>query len=90
MKVILLKNVRGLGQLHEIKNVSDGYAVNFLFPQKAAEPATEAKIQQFEATRLAHEAEVKKAEEQLGNMLHSLRGKFPGNDARSHGSGVGR
>lgn len=40
MKVVLLENLPGLGNKGEIKNVSDGYAVNFLLPQKKATLAT--------------------------------------------------
>lgn len=40
MKVILLKRVADLGQQGEIKDVSDGFAMNFLLPRKLAEPAT--------------------------------------------------
>ena len=36
MKVILQKNVIGLGDLGEIKKVSDGYARNYLIPRKLA------------------------------------------------------
>ena len=39
MKVILLCDVKGQGKKDEIVNVSDGYARNFLFPQKKAVPA---------------------------------------------------
>ena len=39
MKVILLCDVKGQGQKDQIINVSDGYARNFLFPQKKAVPA---------------------------------------------------
>ncbi|MBI2024572.1 MAG: 50S ribosomal protein L9 [Candidatus Harrisonbacteria bacterium] len=39
MRVLLLQDVRGLGRKMEIKNVSDGYARNFLFPGKKAIPA---------------------------------------------------
>ncbi len=75
MKVILLKDIKGVGHRHEVKNVADGYAVNFLFPQKAAEPATEAKIKQFEAQREAHALEQQKLEEQLNNKISMLKGK---------------
>jgi large subunit ribosomal protein L9 len=36
MKVILLQDVRGIGRRYEVKNVADGYARNFLIPQKLA------------------------------------------------------
>jgi large subunit ribosomal protein L9 len=75
MKVILLKDIRGVGQHHEIKTVADGYAVNFLFPQKLAEPATEEKMKQLEGQKAAHEAELKKEEEVLDNKVLQLRGK---------------
>jgi large subunit ribosomal protein L9 len=54
MRVILLKDVRTLGKKHEVKNVADGYAVNFLFPNGLAKPATKHDLE-----ALAHE----KAEE---------------------------
>lgn len=40
MKVILLQDVPHVGQKHEIKEVRDGFARNFLIPQKRAVPAT--------------------------------------------------
>jgi large subunit ribosomal protein L9 len=40
MKVILMQNVPKVGKKYDIKNVSDGYAANFLIPQKFAVVAT--------------------------------------------------
>ncbi len=40
MQVILIQNVAGLGQIDEIKEVSDGYARNFLFAKNLAMQAT--------------------------------------------------
>ena len=40
MKVILLKEVKGIGHAHEAIQTSDGYALNFLIPKKLAIPAT--------------------------------------------------
>ena len=39
MKVILTTDVPNLGKSGEMKNVADGYATNFLIPQKLAVPA---------------------------------------------------
>jgi len=43
MKIYLLKDVPNLGSKGEIKNVADGYAINYLFPKKIAQRA-DAKI----------------------------------------------
>src|SRR3989344_3853887 len=75
MKVILLKDVRGVGQHHEIKNVADGYAINFLLPKKLAEPATEAKVKQLADQKQAHEVELKSRETELDRTIAHLRGK---------------
>lgn len=48
MRVVFLKDIPKIGKKYEIKNVSDGYARNFLFPNKLAEVATEDKIKQLE------------------------------------------
>lgn len=48
MKVILCADVKGVGKKGELKNVSDGYAVNALFPKKLAIPATKESIRQLE------------------------------------------
>ncbi len=42
MKVVLLKDIKGVGRKFEEKNVSDGHAMNFLIPNKLAVPANEA------------------------------------------------
>ena len=40
MKVILEQDVKGKGKKGQMVNVADGYARNYLFPQKLAVPAT--------------------------------------------------
>ena len=52
MQVILLDKVVNLGNLGEIVKVKDGYARNFLIPQKLARRATEANKAEFEAKRV--------------------------------------
>ncbi len=42
MKVILIRDVKGLGRAHETVTVADGHALNFLIPGKFAVAATPA------------------------------------------------
>lgn len=61
IEVILLKEVNKIGKAGEIKNVSPGFARNFLFPRKLAEPALPAKISQLKAKS---EKETRKKEQE--------------------------
>jgi len=51
MKVIFLQNVPNVGKKDEIKNVSDGYAVNFLLPRHLAVAASAMAINELEIRR---------------------------------------
>lgn len=57
MQVILLEKVVNLGNLGEVVRVKDGYARNFLIPQRMARRATTTAVAEFEAKR----AELEKA-----------------------------
>lgn len=64
MQVILLQRIGRLGQMGDIVNVKDGYARNFLLPQKKALRATDENKKVFESRRaqletdnLAHKSE---------------------------------
>lgn len=67
MKVILLKDIKGLGKAGELVDAKDGYARNFLFPRKAALEATEENLKNWEEEkRIQRETEaqnIKEAEE---------------------------
>ena len=66
MKVVLTKDVKGQGKKDQVVNVSDGYARNFLFPQKLAVPA-DAKVMNEIKNREAsekHRIETERAEAQ--------------------------
>ena len=56
MKVVLLKDVRNMGKRDDILTVSDGYARNFLFPQKLAVEATPGTLKEIERKRAAQDA----------------------------------
>ncbi|MDR3351686.1 MAG: 50S ribosomal protein L9 [Zoogloeaceae bacterium] len=51
MQIILLEKVANLGNLGEVVKVKDGYARNFLIPQKKARRATPAALAEFETRR---------------------------------------
>lgn len=68
MKVIFLKDVKGVGRIDEVKNVSDGYARNFLFPQNLAKAASSSAIKEAEH-ELAREHEEK---EKVGSRMEAL------------------
>ncbi len=56
MKVVLLKDVKNVGKRDDILTVSDGYARNFLFPQRLAVEATPGALKEIERKRAAQDA----------------------------------
>ncbi|OGI16403.1 MAG: 50S ribosomal protein L9 [Candidatus Moranbacteria bacterium RIFCSPHIGHO2_02_FULL_40_12b] len=48
MKIMLLKNISGLGKAGDIKEVADGYARNYLIKKNLAKSATETAIREVE------------------------------------------
>ncbi len=72
MQVILLERVAKLGQMGEIVTVKDGYARNYLLPQKKALWASEANVKAFESQKAqleAHNLETRKEAEALAEKL---------------------
>ncbi len=61
MKVVLKKEITNIGKAGEIKNVSDGYAMNFLFPKGLAEPASDMTLARI-ASDAAKKVAAKEAE----------------------------
>ena len=51
MKVILLKEVKGIGRAHAEVTAADGYALNFLIPKKLAIAATPTAMKEAELRR---------------------------------------
>jgi large subunit ribosomal protein L9 len=72
MQVILLERIGRLGQMGDLVNVKDGYARNFLLPQKKALRATPDNLKRFEKDRAQLEArnlELKKEAEAVASKL---------------------
>ncbi|HVB14745.1 MAG TPA: 50S ribosomal protein L9 [Candidatus Dormibacteraeota bacterium] len=51
MKVILIKDVTGTGRAGDVREVTDGYARNFLLPRRLAQPARATAEAQIRAQR---------------------------------------
>ncbi|HEX8833000.1 MAG TPA: 50S ribosomal protein L9 [Abditibacteriaceae bacterium] len=92
MQIILLEKVVNVGNLGDVVKVKDGYARNFLIPQRMARRATASAVAEFEVKR----AELEKAAaaklaasqaqgEKLGGMTISIAQKA-GVDGRLFGS----
>ncbi len=60
VKVLLLKNVKGLGNAGSVVSVSRGYALNYLFPKKLAEEIS-AKDADKVIVKIKNDEELKKA-----------------------------
>ena len=92
MQIILLEKVINLGNLGDIVRVKDGYARNFLIPQRKARRATETAIADFAVRRAELEklaAEKLAAAEAVGVKLKDLVleiGQKAGVDGRLFGS----
>jgi len=92
MQIILLEKVVNLGNLGDIVKVKDGYARNFLIPNKKARRATKDAIAEFEVRRAELEktaAEKLAAAQAEGEKLNGLTvqiGQKAGVDGRLFGS----
>ncbi len=74
MQVILKQNVQHLGKKGEMKNVKDGYFMNFLQPRNLAEVATPVKIKQAEEMRKREVVQHGRIQEQAGEIKGKLKG----------------
>lgn len=72
MKVILLDDVAKLGRRGEVRDVSDGYARNFLIPKKLALSATAGNLSNLEHIRKQQDAKAGR----IKDDAESLRGRI--------------
>ena len=92
MKVILLCDVKGQGKKDQIVDVSDGYARNFLFPQKKAVPAdakATGELRSREESRQFKISEDRKAASLLADKIKDVEVSIKmdhGQDGRLYGS----
>ncbi len=74
MQVILLEKVVNLGNLGDVVRVRNGYARNYLIPQKIARRATDVALKEFEARR----AELEKAQAEKLAAAEAVSAKLGG------------
>ncbi len=87
MKVLFLKDVPNVARAGDIKEVSDGYATNFLLPKKLAERATADVQNRFESQKKAEakrqaevEGEMKALAAKLSGRVFTLKAKTGGGE----------
>ena len=73
MKVILKTNIKKLGKIGDLVNVSDGFARNFLFPQKMALRNTKENKEHFEKMRDEINAKETKKRDDALKLLENLK-----------------
>ncbi len=74
MQVILLEKIVNVGNLGDVVRVRDGFARNFLIPQKKARRATEAALKEFEERR----AELERAQAEKLEQAQALAARMEG------------
>lgn len=75
MKVIFLQDVPRVGKKYDIKEVNDGYVMNFLIPRKLAELATPSAVASLEKRKKNIEIEREVQTDLLMKNLEEIKGK---------------
>ena len=74
MKVILQKDVKDLGKVGDLVNVTLGFARNLLFPRKLAVEATEKKVNEYNHLKRVADSKKKKAITERQEFLNKIKG----------------
>lgn len=75
MKVIFIKDMKGQGKKGQVKEVSEGYAQNFLFPRGVARPATEGNMKTLEQQNASEQKRKQQEKDEaaaLGKQLEEM------------------
>jgi len=74
VKVILLNDVPKVGRRNEVRDVSSGYALNFLIPRGMAKQADAGSVKKLEHDKATRDEKKKKEDEILARGLDSIKG----------------
>jgi len=92
MKIILMDDVPALGRRGEVRDVSDGYARNYLLPHKLALHATSANLKNLEQIKVRQDAAAAKLTSQAKDQaraieaLHFTQARQASDEGRLFGS----
>ncbi|HEV8437386.1 MAG TPA: 50S ribosomal protein L9 [Methylomirabilota bacterium] len=95
MKIILLEDIPTLGRRGEVRDVADGYARNYLLPQKLALHATDANLKNLGGIKARQDSQAAKnlaeaqTQAQAIEALHLMVARQASDEDRLFGS-VGR
>ena len=87
MKVIFIHNIGGVGKANEIKNVADGYALNFLIPNGHAVHATAEKVKALQERLAVQKRAVEDRDKKIVHGIERLRGASVRIMARANATG---
>lgn len=74
MKVILSQDINRLGKVGDVVKVKDGFARNFLFPQKKAYLATPGNLKKIEFERSRRQAKAQEAKAKAQEVASKIEG----------------
>src|SRR3989344_4543136 len=74
MKIVLLKDVPKIGKKHEVKEINDGYARNFLIPKNLAAEASPAKLKEVDELKKKIALEKNMQAEAIRKSLKAIDG----------------
>lgn len=73
MKVILLKDMKGMGKKGDVIEVNDGYARNFLIKKGIAQEGTQQNVYVAEQRKKAQEAKIEKERQEAKELASRLK-----------------
>src|SRR6058998_792435 len=85
MKIILMDDVPSLGRRGDVRDVSDGYARNYLLPHKLALHATAANLTNLEAIKARQDATAQEQARAI-EALHFTQSRQASDEGRLFGS----
>jgi len=88
MRILLCKDIRGLGWLGDVVEVNEGYGRNYLLPQGLGKPATDTNLRSIAKEKTSRAEERKLETEQLQKVAEAVEGAEAVVAAKANEQGV--